>query len=180
MPQISRNVPAAARTRAPRHSHSMAGPGWREPPSTSAARARNSSKPASHSAASPPRERRTGKRSDNPSGYQSRAVPPSDMGRRPESGRWSRVVPLEGSILAERFGGRDVWRQSGRGGLESYRWKVQSLRRGLRGAGCTAPERTGRSRVVPLEGSILAERFEGGGMYGPMGGRVVSSRTSRG
>src|SRR5438270_9085897 len=94
MPQISRNVPARPSTVAPMHSPSMAMLGSRDPPRTSAATARNSSSPATHSAASPPRDRRTGKRSDNPSGYQLRPLgrhAPADD-RQPTG---FRVVPLD-------------------------------------------------------------------------------------
>src|ERR1700736_293148 len=45
----------------------MPTPGSREPPRTSAATARNNSTLATHSAASPPAERRAGHRSDNAS-----------------------------------------------------------------------------------------------------------------
>src|SRR5919199_2755724 len=97
MAQMSRNMPAPARIAAATHSPNMAMPGGREPPRTGAASAAKSSGPATHSAASPPNDRRTGKRSDNPSAYQLSAVSYQPSADGPRVVRPARVVRPEGS-----------------------------------------------------------------------------------
>src|SRR5947208_5208306 len=117
MPQISRNVPARPSTVAPMHSPSMAMLGSRDPPRTSAATARNSSSPATHSAASPPRDRRTGKRSDNPSGYQlgrsARQGAADDIRRTPRSEQVDSMALLRIALNAQLLSFADNYRSGG-------------------------------------------------------------------